>query len=149
MRQVGTQSKGNLGFDPEVAVVRGCQLGATVMNFAREDRAVAGFADPAQPLHDRCRKPDLIAGDSAPSFPLFDFLKYAPNGISFVEVCRIKIRRQYLDGSAHTEQFDYALGLFTHMKFGHLYSPQSSYHEEAEMMESYYSPGDFALNPLG
>ncbi len=149
MRQVVAQPKGNLGFDPEAAIVAGRELGSAMMNLACEDRTVAGFVDPAELLHNRCRKPDLVAGDDAPSLPLFDFLKYAPNGVSFVEVCRIKIRRQYLDGSAPAEQFDDALGLFPHVKFGHLYSPRSFYHAGTETTESYSSPGDFALNPLG
>jgi hypothetical protein len=96
-----------------------------VINLARKDRAVAGLADPAELLHDRRRKPDLVAGDGAPPLGFLDLLKSPPNSVSVVEILRIKLCRQYFDMLAAAEQFDYPLGLFPHVKFGHLYSPGS------------------------
>src|ERR1700736_2333123 len=142
LRQVVAQPKGNLGFDPEAAVVRRCQFGSAVMDLLREDRAIAGLADPAEFLHDGCCKPDLVAGDGAPSSPLFDFPKCMPNGVSFVEVCRRKIGRQYFDRLAAAKQFNDAPGFFPHVKCGHLYSPRVFYHGGTENAEMIFSPSD-------
>ena len=101
------------------------------MDLARENRAVAGLADPTELLHDRRRKPDLVAGDSAPPVGFLDLLKSPPNGVSFVEVCRVKIGRQYFDRLATPKQFDYAPSFFPRVKCGHLYSPRDFFTTEA------------------
>src|SRR3954449_10022756 len=95
------------------------------MNLARENRPVARLPDPAELLHDRRRKPDLVAGDGTPPLGFLDLLKSPPNGVSLVEVLRIKLCRQYFDMVSAAEQFHDAPGLFPHVKFGHLYSPRS------------------------
>src|ERR1700732_1124625 len=119
------------------------------MDLLREYRAIAGPPDPAELLHDGCCKPDLVAGDGAPPLGFLDLLKSPPNGVSLVEVCRIKLCRQYFDMLASAKQFDYALGLFPHVKFDHLYSPRSFLTRRDGVTESYRSPCAFAMNPLG
>jgi hypothetical protein len=87
-----------------------------MMNLTREDRAVTGLVDPAELLHDRRCEPDLVAGDGAPPLGFLDLLKSAPNGVSLVEIQRIKLCWQYFDMLAAAEQFDNAPGLFSDIK---------------------------------
>jgi hypothetical protein len=56
-----------------------------------------------------------------------------------VEVCRVKIGRQYFDRLAAPKQFDYAPSFFPRVKCGHLYSPRNFYHEGTEITEMIFS----------
>src|ERR1700730_3272326 len=90
-----------------------------MMDFAREDRTIAGLVHPAELLHHRCRQADLVAGDRAPARCLLDLLIGAPDRISLIEARWVDFRGQYFGRPAAAEQFNDALALLPRIEFRH------------------------------
>ena len=89
----------------------------------RKNCAVAGLVNAAEPLHDGRRQADLIAGDRAATARPLDLLECFPDRVGLVEIGRVKLGRQHLDGLAVAEQLDDPLGLLPWIEGVHLIVP--------------------------
>src|SRR5262249_42789274 len=109
--------------DTESAIIARRQVGAAVMHFTREDRAVARFVDATQFLHDRGRQPDLEPGDGATPRRL-DVLEMLAHQVRLVEIGRHQRRRQNVDLVTVTKQPGDFLGFLPGFQFALLFRGQ-------------------------